>query len=135
MMYYAQIQNGVVIGVSQVAEPITSTDLIEITELDASLIGCSHANGEFIAPPTAIARTFKSWPAFDFYRRLTSAERIAIRERAKTDPIAEDIYATLNAAIASGANVRDDDPDTLAGLAYLESTGDLAPGRTLAILT
>ena len=78
--------------------------------------------------------TYKSWLAFDFYRKFTSVERIAIREFAKTDPVAEDFYATLNAAIASGANVRDDDVDTRNGLAYLESIGAIKAGRALELL-
>jgi len=96
-----------------------------------------HYAGDFAAIVEATdpsAPAFKSWPAFDFYRKFTTAERVAIRTLAKTDPIVEDIYATLNAAIASGSNVRDDDPDTVNGLAYLESVGVLAEGRAAEIL-
>lgn len=67
-----------------------------------------------IAPP-------KLWTAFDFYRRFTSAERIAIRELAKTDMHADDFLRTLDATIAAGANVRADDPDTIAGINYLQT--------------
>lgn len=90
-------------------------------------------DGSGWTPPAVV----RSWPAFEFYRRLTSAERIAVRSLAKTDPIAEDVIHTLDAAIASGTQVRSDDPDLIAGMAYLSATpvGSpvLAPGRAAEI--
>lgn len=133
---YALIKNGIVKNVIEADAAFVASATSEwdhIVETSEVGVDWTYNNGVFSAPNT-VTPTYKSWPAFDFYRKFTSAERIAIRERAKTDPIAEDIYGTLNAAIASGSNVRSDDPDTVAGLAYLESKGDLAPGRAAEIL-
>lgn len=88
------------------------------------------------APPVAA-----TWPAFDFYRKFTSTERIRARALASVDPVADDIMRTLDAAIASGSNVRADDPDTINGLNYLSAYGPadgngavLAAGRAAEIL-
>lgn len=84
------------------------------------------------------APTVSVTPAFDFYRKFTLQERIAIRTLAATDLIAEDFLATLNAAIAGGLNVRSDDHDLIGGLAYFESVPSgspvLAQGRALELL-
>lgn len=114
---------------------INSTN--EVIIADLAFVQAHHA-GDFVEVLDAqadTATTYKSWPAFDFYRKFTAEERIAIRTRAKTDAIAEDIYSTLNAAISSGSNIRDDDPDTVRGLLYLESIGDLVQGRAAEILS
>ena len=59
------------------------------------------------------------WPAFDFYRKFTAAQRIAIRTLANTDPVVADFMHTLDSAIASGTSVIANDPDLTSGLAYL----------------
>lgn len=74
----------------------------------------------------------KMWPAFDFYRKFTSAERIAVRELAKTDMHADDFLRTLDNTIAASANVRADDPDTIAGIAYLQTVPAGSPVLTAA---
>ena len=89
---------------------------------------------ELLRDPLPVPVPVKSWPAFDWYRRFSQAERIAIRTLAQTDAIATDIMTTLDHAIASGSNVRADDPDTINGLAYLTSAGVLAMGRSAELL-
>ena len=71
-----------------------------------------------------------AWDSFDFYRRFTSAERIAIRTLAKTDPIAEDFIQTLDNTIASGSRVLASDPDLQAAFQYLQATPAAAPALT-----
>lgn len=96
-----------------------------------------------IEPMQPFAPTMTAtWPAFDFYRKFTSTERIRARALASVDPVADDIMRTLDAAIASGSNVRADDPDTINGLNYLSAYGPadgngavLAVGRAVEILT
>lgn len=63
-----------------------------------------------------------------FLRRFTLAERLAIR--ASSDPIVVDFLHLLNLA----QDIRLDDADTLAGVAYLEQAGLLASGRAAVIL-
>lgn len=96
-------------------------------------IGWQFVDGQFIEPTQPIPS--KLWAAFDFYRRFTSPERIAIRTLAKTDPIAEDFLHTLDAAIASKSNVLAEDSDTVAGLSYLVSQSVLTQQRMDEILS
>jgi hypothetical protein len=63
-----------------------------------------------------------------FRLRLTQAERTAIRGSA--DPVVVDFLDLLNHA----QEVRVDDPNTVAGLGYMESAGLLDAGRAAAIL-
>lgn len=84
------------------------------------------------------APQIKTWDAFAFYRRLTAAERIAIRTLATTDAIAADFMHTLDSAIASGTPVYATDPDLIAGLGYLSTTPAgspvITPARVTALL-
>ena len=88
-----------------------------------------------ITQKTTLAEPTLSWPAFDFYRKFTSGQRIAIRELAKTDPAAEDFMRTLDAAIASGARVVANDPDTANGMAYLQSKAIFTAEEVAGILS
>lgn len=71
-----------------------------------------------------------SWTVYEFLKRLTTTERVAIRTLAKTNPNVEDFMDLLN---QSGDVVRAN-PDVAMGLNYLTSLGTLAPGRTAEIL-
>jgi hypothetical protein len=77
-------------------------------------------------------------PPFDFYQRFTSAERIAVRALASTDAVAEDFYATLQAAIASGTQISTENVDIVDGVNYLAANPTSAPvltaSRVAAIL-
>ena len=64
-----------------------------------------------------------------FLRRFTAPERIAIR--ASADPLIVDFMQLLDLA----QDVRLDDPDTQAGVAYLEQQTLIAKGRAAEILT
>jgi hypothetical protein len=114
---------------------INSTDNIILA--DQVFMDAQHP-GDYTLVPDDLALQASIIPSFDFYRRFTPAERIAVRALAKTDPIAEDFLHTLDSAIASQVNVRSDDPDTRAGLAYLEAmpVGNpvLSLGRSLELL-
>jgi len=87
-------------------------------------------------PAVAMVRLI---PSMEFYRRFTSAERIAIRSLAVTDAHAADFMATLDNAIAAGWNVHSDDPDVVNGLGYFSAmpagTPCLASGRAAQILS
>lgn len=64
----------------------------------------------------------------EFLRRLTVSERVAIR--ASADPVVIDFLHLLSLA----QDVRLNDPDTIAGVNYLEQAGLLAEGRGWVIL-
>ena len=66
----------------------------------------------------------------EFLRCFTVTERVAIRQASATDPIIYDFLDLLYQA----QEVRVDDPDTIAGLQYLEMQGLLAQGRSTEIL-
>ena len=63
-----------------------------------------------------------------FMRRFTMRERVAIR--ASADPVLMDFLWLLGQA----PDVRVDDPDTIAGVGYVESLGLIADGRGAEIL-
>ena len=78
------------------------------------------------------------WSGMDFLRRFTQTERIAVRTLANTDPYVYDFWHLLDSAIASGTPIVANDPDVIAGLAYLSITPTgtpvLATGRSAEIL-
>lgn len=65
----------------------------------------------------------------EFLRRFTSQERISAKT--SNDPIIEDFMYLLTLA----QDIRLDDPDTIAGVHYLEQQGILSVGRAEEILT
>ena len=66
----------------------------------------------------------------DFLRLFTQAERIAIRQAAKVNPLVEDYQDLLNLSDV----VRLSDPGVQAGVPLLELGGPLAKGRAAQIL-
>ena len=55
-MYYAQITNGVVTAVSELAGEINAPDMIPIGGLDSALLGKAYEAGEFVdvVPPVVV---------------------------------------------------------------------------------
>ena len=50
-MYYAQIDdNNVVYAVTQTAEPVNQSDMIQIESFNISLLGYTYSNGVFTPP-------------------------------------------------------------------------------------
>lgn len=69
--------------------------------------------------------------SYEFMRRFTRDERIAIRTAAKTDPILEDWLLMSGAATGIPLN----DADTQAGMDYLVSKGLITRARGHQIIT
>ena len=67
----------------------------------------------------------------DFLRLFTQAERIAIRQAAKVNPIVEDYQDMLDAATV----IRLSDADIQEGIPDLEDAGLIGPGRAAQILS
>jgi len=125
-MYYAQLQNSIVIGVSQLSDAISSPDLIEIASLDTSLLGSTYADGVFTAPapePTPAPRHISVGAFFDRFGSLKWAIL------ADTNPGVQ--------ALIKDCSVRKyidlDNADLPAGLSMLVSAGHAID--TTAILT
>ena len=82
----------------------------------------------FAAPaPQPVAKVISK---VQYLKRFTQAERIAIREAAKTSAVVNDYVQLLDAA----SDVDLADPDTVAGVQQLEAAGLLAAGRAAEIL-
>jgi hypothetical protein len=69
-------------------------------------------------------------PKIDWTRRFTMAERIAIRQAAKTDPVIEDILELL-AAVSTGVLLSD--ADTQMALGYFAQQGLITSERAAEI--
>lgn len=54
-----------------------------------------------------------------YLRRFSQAQRIAIRELAKTDPVVQDLMHLLDSTIAQGGQINLMDQDTINGVNYL----------------
>ena len=86
--------------------------------------------GFFPVPPVPPPPPPRQLEKVDFARLFTQAERIAIDEAAKINPIVRDYDRMLNLAPV----VVLDDPDIQAGVPLLEAAGLLGPGRAAKIL-
>lgn len=71
-----------------------------------------------------------TWTKLEYLRRFSPAERIAIREAAKTVPALDDYLQLLELA----EEVRSDDPDIIGALTMLEAVGLIGAGRANEIL-
>jgi hypothetical protein len=89
----------------------------------------THDHVELSPPPPQPMPT-RVWTPAEFLRRLTQEERIAARRLALTDELVQDFMHLLDRV----EDVRNDDPDTVRGLAYLTQVGVLAGGRAEEIL-
>ena len=86
-----------------------------------------HVEAEAPPPPPPPSRVLNK---VDFARLFTQAERIAIDEAAKINPVVRDYDRMLNLA----PNVNLDDPDIQAGVPLLEAAQLIGPGRAAQIL-
>jgi hypothetical protein len=92
---------------------------------------CKWVNGAVVqSTPAPIVPLPKTWTPLGFKELFAIEERIAMRQFAKTDPIAEDWLDLINAASIVEAN----DPRLKAGLDYMLAKGVLSTERVNAIL-
>lgn len=77
----------------------------------------------------AVVGTEVPWTKFEYLERFTAPERVAIRRRAKTDPIVEDFLELMNASGGIYPSL------ARPGLQYLAQLGDLTPARAVEIGT
>ncbi len=130
-MRYLLIKNGVVVNAIEAAandiEHLIGYDDI-IANANTAGPGWLYQNGIF-TPPDPITQPILSLSQLSFLRKFTAEERIAIRS--SIDPIIIDFLHLLN--LAQDINLSD--PDTIAGVNYLESVELLDSGRATIILT
>lgn len=92
----------------------------------------THDHIEYVevVPVVNTPITGRTMTRLEFLRRFTGAERVTLRTVAKTNAGLEDYMALLDAA----QDVNTNDPDTVAGVQFLEAAGLLAAGRAAEIL-
>ncbi len=130
-MYYAQITNGVVTAVSELAGEINAANMVQIDGLDPSLLGKAYAAGEFTDAVHPVVIDPCEWllDLGPFYDRFGAAKM----------PVLVSSDATVKAIIAD-CNVRKwidlQNPDVANGLAYIGTVvAALTPAIQTAILT
>lgn len=90
-MFYAQISNGVVVGVSEVHSQIDAPDMIALEAFDVSLLGQSYSDGLF-TPISPVASTRITKRAFH-NRFPKSADGISTKYDAVSLFLIDDGYA------------------------------------------
>jgi len=131
---------------------LPSTNMGNPAPLPAELVGLSDASladltaalgvaaGELgfdgqgffpVTPPPPEPEPVDELHKVDFLRLFTQAERIAIRQAAKVNPIVEDYQAMLDAATV----IRLSDADIQEGIPDLEDAMLIGPGRAAQILS
>lgn len=127
---YAQIIDSIVANVIESEADPDGTNGSWIACGDAGP-GWQCIDGVFSPPDSSAVNSDTRITAVAFKRRLTQAERIAIRNLAKTNDVAFDFQDLLDSSQA----VHLTDSDVSKGLAMLEAAGKLAPGRADEILS
>lgn len=84
------------------------------------------------APPAPVPQYSKTMTPIEFRLLFVSAERIAIKTAAKTDPIVEDFWSIINDPELAQVNVAD--AQIIEALDYLVTIAILTPAREATIL-
>lgn len=119
------------ISVDSTPHNLILADSQEIADHCASIVGGTArllADDEIVEFPQPEIPREVQLTKLQFLRRFTAYERIAIR--ASSNPIIVDFMSLLDLAL----DVRLDDPDTIAGVNYLETLELIGAGRAAEIL-
>jgi hypothetical protein len=139
MTKYAKIRSDVVVDVlDELATQVHPSLHGDYTAVpDGTEVGFVKDGRKWVAPtpvepePVAAPAPVPVLTKLAFLRRFTRAERIALREAAKTDPMVTDFMLLLDLA----TDVELTDADLIEGVTDLEAKGLLNAGRKDAILT
>jgi hypothetical protein len=133
MSVQAKINNdGIVIAVTETKEYISDPNYIPISEYQLDLIGQRWTGQEFVPIP---AKEERSATELFVKQLFTVDERLAIRQRAKTDPIIEDFLDILASAGRANDQIDSTNVTLRNGLSYLQSINILSSERYDAIIT
>ena len=129
--YYAQIFNGMVVGVTQTAAAVTDPAMVELDSYDTTKLGHTYANGAFTPPaPPAPPTPTRVISRLAFKSRFRPAERNAIRAAALTTPSVDDDWDMLTSA----ASVNLDSRYVIASVRSLRAANLISPARSNEIL-
>lgn len=109
---------------------LTTVEVPDTTQVGATLIDDVWTNPTPQDPTPPAPRRIIS--ALEYVQRFTAVEEAAIRTRAKTDAVCEALLARTYDVRLSEVNL--DHPDTVAGVAYLQSVGVLTVARVAQVL-
>lgn len=127
--FYAQIRDGICIGLVQTPNLIIDASMIEIDTYDILKLGNTYANGTFTPPLVVLPNTITKLALLN---RMTDAEFIGIITAAKTD--AEiDLWKTR--FDSTNTIDLDDGSRVVAGFPMLVTKGLLTQERATKILT
>lgn len=123
------IKDGIVVNaiIATAAEAARLPGYDLVVASDTAGPGWRYQAGVF-TPPDPVPAPVVPLTQLAFLRRFTAEERIIIR--ASTDPGVEDFLHLLGMA----QEILLDDPDTVAGVNYLEQLGLLEEGRAAEVL-
>lgn len=130
-MKYAVIVNGKVSSVATSDTPPLDQAcdaIVDVTNTACAVGDRWLPNGTFSSVPAAPPETQMSKLAF--LRRITQAERIAIRAARATDPVIEDAEQLMSLADVIDVS----DPDTIEYVGYLVQKGLLTQERATEVL-
>lgn len=131
MARLAIIEGGVVsnVVISSTTDVPGSVDVSAFPQVGP---GWLYDGGGFSPPsaPDPAPEAAAVWSAREFVGLLTPEEKADIMGASGADPIIQTFLFTLQVA----GIVHADDQDTIAGLAYMEAQGHIAPGRAAEIL-
>lgn len=141
-MYYAQINNGAVTGISQTHSAINAPNMVGIASFDAVKLGDLYSNGNFTTPVVVLVPEAKHITKLAFRNRFSQVEKMMIEFASLDDPTADEPVRLQKAALR--ATLKDQEAakyidleciPTISGVQSLEAMGLLAEGRAEAILS
>lgn len=122
-----------------IVEKRSTGEVMHAYDAEAAVEWAEYPFAEFnhqqqIVPDTVYVPLERNITGLQYLRRFTQAERIAIREAAKTSAELDDYLRLLDSTIAQGGVVNLNDSDVSQAVALLESFGLVAAGRAAEIL-
>lgn len=130
-MYYAQLENNIVIGITQSSSEINNPNNILIDFFDVGLIGKTYSNGTFIDVP--IIPTLQQYcTILEFRSKFTTTEKVAIYTAADSNVLIKIWLDDLNAVQNNVVDLSD--ARTIEGVQGLEAAGLIGTGRAAEIL-
>ena len=132
MPFFAQLNAGIVVAVSELYADAASTELIPIAEYDTSLLGKRYEGGVFLnveqPPQTQITR-------LAFLSRFTDEEAIALDLASMGATVEAATFRRYISKVNAASFIDLNNQDTINGVNTLAALGILTEERATEILT